>query len=199
MDTTVIRLLDGTKAYLHGVIDNFSRRILAWKLNERFDPCATIAILREACNALVAGSMPTVLVDGGVENFNRDVDALVDKSPLRRVLAQTDIIFSNSLIEAWWRSLKNQWLFLNELDSIQRLRSLIEFYVSEHNERLPHSAFDGETPDEMYFGTGAHVAEELATAREKARAARMEANRSVDPCGRCPRGSSGEINEIEAA
>ena len=29
IDTTVIRLLDGTRAYLHAVIDNFSRRILA--------------------------------------------------------------------------------------------------------------------------------------------------------------------------
>ncbi len=29
IDTTVIRLLDGTRTYLHAVIDNFSRRILA--------------------------------------------------------------------------------------------------------------------------------------------------------------------------
>jgi putative transposase len=32
IDVTVIRLLDGTRLYLHAVIDNFSRRILAWKL-----------------------------------------------------------------------------------------------------------------------------------------------------------------------
>src|SRR5476649_727648 len=30
IDVTVIRLLDGTRVYLHAVIDNFSRRILAW-------------------------------------------------------------------------------------------------------------------------------------------------------------------------
>jgi hypothetical protein len=35
IDTTVIRLLDGTRAYLHAVIDNFSRRILAWRVAER--------------------------------------------------------------------------------------------------------------------------------------------------------------------
>jgi len=34
VDTTVIRLLDGTRAYLHAVIDNFSRRILAWRVVE---------------------------------------------------------------------------------------------------------------------------------------------------------------------
>ncbi len=32
LDVTIIRLLDGTKAYLHAVIDNYSRRILAWTL-----------------------------------------------------------------------------------------------------------------------------------------------------------------------
>jgi len=32
IDTTVIRLLDGTRAYLHAVIDNFSQRILAWRV-----------------------------------------------------------------------------------------------------------------------------------------------------------------------
>jgi putative transposase len=29
IDVTIIKLIDGTKAYLHAVIDNFSRRILA--------------------------------------------------------------------------------------------------------------------------------------------------------------------------
>jgi putative transposase len=32
LDVCVVRLLDGTRTYLHGIIDNCSRRILAWKL-----------------------------------------------------------------------------------------------------------------------------------------------------------------------
>jgi len=38
IDTTVIRLLDGTRAYLHAVIDNYSRRILAWRVADTFAP-----------------------------------------------------------------------------------------------------------------------------------------------------------------
>jgi transposase InsO family protein len=30
VDTTLIRLVGGAKVYLHAVIDNYSRRILAW-------------------------------------------------------------------------------------------------------------------------------------------------------------------------
>src|SRR4029450_13396402 len=36
IDTTVIRLLDGTRAYLHAVIDNFSRRILGCSVAQTF-------------------------------------------------------------------------------------------------------------------------------------------------------------------
>ena len=44
IDTTLIRLLDGSRADLHAVIDNFSRRILGWKVTSTFDPAATVEI-----------------------------------------------------------------------------------------------------------------------------------------------------------
>ena len=94
---------------------------------------------------------------------------MVDAGLLKRVLARTEITFSNSLIESWWRVLKHQWLFLNTLDTVSALERLVAFYVQEHNVRLPHSAFRGQTPDEMYFGTGKSVPKQLATARQAAR------------------------------
>ena len=51
IDTTVIRLLDGTRAYLHAVIDNFSRRILAWRGAETFAPVNSVAVLLDASRA----------------------------------------------------------------------------------------------------------------------------------------------------
>ena len=72
---------------------------------------------------------PTVIVDGGVENFNSAVDQVVASRLLKRVLAQTEIQFSNSLIESWWRILKHQWLYLNTLDSVATVRKLVAFYV----------------------------------------------------------------------
>ena len=74
--------------------------------------------------------------------------------------------------------------FLHSLDSVTTVRRLVAFYVDEHNRVLPHSAFHGQTPDEMYFGTGDAVPADL-TARAAARLARAEANRSA-ACGTCP-------------
>ena len=177
VDTTVIRLLDASRIYLHAVIDNYSRRILAWRISATFNPNITAEILLTASKHVVDGT-PRLLVDGGVENYNKTVDELVDAGLLKRVLARTEITFSNSLIESWWRVLKHQWLFLNTLDTVSALERLVAFYVQEHNTRLPHSAFLGQTPDEMYFGTGKRVPKQLETARQAARQARMEANRN---------------------
>jgi transposase InsO family protein len=48
IDTTVIRLLDGARPYLHAVIDNLSRRILAWRVADTFAPVNSVAVLLEA-------------------------------------------------------------------------------------------------------------------------------------------------------
>ncbi len=124
------------------------------------------------------------MVDGGVENFNTAVQKLVKNGILKLILAQTDIGFSNSMIEAFWRVMKHQWLFLNHLDSIKTLRGLVEFYITEYNGNMPHSAFRGQTPDEMYYNTEAEVPDELAEARWIAMKSRIEANRKVT-CENC--------------
>ena len=180
IDTTLVKLLDGSRAYLHAVLDNFSRRVLAWKVSDRFDPGNTLAILAEATRSIApAPATPTVLSDAGIENVNTGIDDLIESGVLRRLLAMTEIALSNSMIESWWRTLKHQWLYLNTLDSVSSLRRLGSFYVEEHNSRLPHTAFHGQTPDEMYFGTGGNVTNKLHARRKDARAARLEANRAL--------------------
>jgi len=116
IDTTLIRLLDGSRACLHAVIDNFSRRILAWKVTATFDAGATAEILLSGAKGVDHGT-PTVLVS-----------------------------------------------------------------------RFPHSAFHGQTPDEMYFKNGDAIPEELEAARQEARQARAEANRkqNCENCGLVP-------------
>ena len=47
--------------------------------------------------------------------------------------------FSNSMIEAFWRSLKHSWIYLHRLDTAAALHRLVEFYVTAHNEVMPRA------------------------------------------------------------
>jgi putative transposase len=186
IDVTILKLLDGTKAYLHAVIDNYSRKVLAWRVASRLDPGTTCNVLVDASRHLDSpSSPPTVVADSGIENVNKAVDAILESAKLRRVLALVEVTYSNSIIEAWWRSLKHQWLYLNTLDTMAHLERLVAFFVDAHNAQMPHSAFRGQTPNEMYFGTAATLPDELAAARRSAREMRFAANRAAS-CGRFP-------------
>jgi putative transposase len=185
IDVTVVRLLNGVRVYIHAVIDNFSRKILAWTIAARLDPMTTCEVLVEAGRHLDPVAVrPTLMADSGVENVNAAVDATLLTTRIRRVLAQVEVTESNSMIEAWWRSLKHQWLYLNSLDTIERVRSLVAFFVDAHNANMPHAAFRGQTPDEMYFGTAPDLTANLADARKKARELRLATNRGAS-CSRC--------------
>jgi len=60
----------------------------------------------------------------------------------------------------------------------------VTFDVGQHNAVMPHSAFDGQTPNEVFFGTGDGVPDELTKGRLEARRARIEANRAFK-CSDC--------------
>lgn len=195
VDATVLKLVDGTKAYLHAIIDNYSRKILAWTVAAHLEPAATCQLLLTAGKHLVFAGRPLLYADSGVENINTAVDATLLSSCLERVLAQIDVAYSNSMIEAFWRSLKHQWLYINSLDSIERLRALVAFFIEQHNTQMPHPAFSGQTPDEMYFGSAVNLPAQLPADRSKARAERLAANRAMT-CGQCEGQQSSPASQI---
>ncbi len=134
----------------------------------------------------IAGKVEWALLvsDSGSDNVNRPVDDELEGIDLERVLAQIDITYSNSMIETFWRSLKHSWLYLHGLETESELRRLIAFYVESHNEVMPHPAFQGQTSNEMFFGTRDAVVSRLASARVQAQAERLARNRSLG-CGFC--------------
>ena len=195
IDATVLRLLDNTKCYLHAVIDNFSRRILSWRLAPRLDPITTCKILKEAGKNL--DQTPTIVADSGVENVNTGVDQLMADGIVRRVLAQVEVSLSNSMIEAFWRSLRHQWLYLNSLETFTQLEQLIDVYVREHNTKMPHNAFGGQTPGEVYSDQADRVRDRLTAVRRQARRERMDANRRKS-CRACALPTWQTMNAITA-
>jgi putative transposase len=188
VDISVVKLLDGKRVYMQAVMDNFSRKILAYRVSDQYEPTATATLLKEAASCLPTITAPAIAVycDGGIENFSDAVDQTISLFQLQRVHAQIDVDFSKSLIEAFWRSSKRNCLFQQKLDTIDALHKAIDFYVRQHNEVIPHQAFKCQTPNEVFFGIGKSVEADLKQARAAARQVRIETNLNRS-CAACPK------------
>jgi putative transposase len=55
----------------------------------------------------------------------------------------------NVFIETLWRSLKYECVYLNAFETGSDLRAGLTQWFSYYNGRRPHSALDGQTPDEV--------------------------------------------------
>ena len=55
VDTSFVRLVNGGRASIHAVIDNYSRRILAWRVLDRFEPGITARLFLDASQATTVG------------------------------------------------------------------------------------------------------------------------------------------------
>lgn len=129
--------------------------------------------------------VPEVLVDSGTENLNTHVDELVSSEVIRRIVAQIDIEFSNSMIEMLFYRLKHRHLCHIPLNNFEALEKGVEYYFSQSNTYIPHAALKGATPEEIVTGKWtSDVIAEMQALVVSARSARIESNRSrrFTPC-----------------
>jgi len=129
VDVSVLRLLDGTKVYLHAAIDNFSRKILAWKVADCLQPMGTCEVLQEAARHLHREEAVQIVCDGGVENFNTAVDAVIEQFEwflyrLSKTPHRTYFVLKGALmLRAWDAPLARA---TTDLDFLGRLENSLE-------------------------------------------------------------------------
>ena len=164
IDASVVRLLNGARVYLHAIVDNFSRKVLAFRVETTMSAATTRAMVVEALDQ--SGVLPDhvrVLTDGGTENVG--ISEVGDV--IKHVIAQVDITQSNSMVEALWRQMKHRWLYLHTLDTVEAVRKIATQYVSDVNELIPRVELGGRTPDEAYRGEVPDLEQELRVAGVK--------------------------------
>jgi len=186
IDLTEFKLIDGTKIYLQAIIDNYSRYVIDWFVSESKFAKNTVKLLSKAKNKLKEKQDIEVYMDRGTENKNNSVNNIFTGSGLKQIFAKIDIHYSNSIIEAFFRSLKNNFLYFKKFKSISDFIRSIKFYINEHNNRIPHSAFEFETPAERYKNLWCNEKSKLIKRfKEKAIRLRKEINVNYKKCGNC--------------
>lgn len=140
---------NGQKAYIQAVIDNFARYVIAWQVLSSYDGASTAALLEQALKRSTRTKL-SLLVDGGTENKGPGVKELETEGAFTKKVARFEISYSNSMVEALFRQLKNNYLYSQKIESIKSLLKHTKFWIGEHNRVIPHTAFNGETPFERY-------------------------------------------------
>lgn len=149
IDVSYFIFPNGHKAFIQSVIDNYSRYVLAWQVLSSYDGAATATLLEEALKRKTRKKL-SLIVDGGSENKGPDVRDLENEGAFTKKVAQFEISYSNSMVEALFRQLKNNYLYSQKIDSIKSLSKHTNFWFREHNDVIPHTAFEGETPLERF-------------------------------------------------
>lgn len=153
-DVTIFKTADGIKHYIHFLMDHYSKKILGWRIEKSNSSFAIKTLLQEAFIKYMPYSGLKFLTDGGSENVNSTVANYLNSHQvtIKHLIAQKDIKFSNSKIEAFNKIIKHQFLLPLHLENKKQLGLNLEKSIPIYNNIRPQLSLSGNTPNETYTG-----------------------------------------------
>jgi len=134
--------------YLTAVIDWYSRFIVSWSLSDTLE---TAAVIETVSRAIERFGVPGIINSDQGSQFTSDAfKALLKRHRIRQSMDGKARWVDNIIIERWFRSLKVEYVYINDYDSPRALRSGLVQYVEDYNRIRPHQALDYTTPERVY-------------------------------------------------
>jgi len=135
--------------YLVGVMDWYSRKVLAWQVSNTLDDTFCVDALQRA-----------IARYGPPKICNMDQGSQFTGTAFTGVLKDHEITISmdgrgrwmdNVFIERLWRSVKYEEVYLKAYDNGRDARNGLTDYFAFYNARRHHQSLDRATPDQVYF------------------------------------------------
>ena len=135
-------------------MDHYSKMILGYSVENSSSPRAIKDLLQNAYFKHKKQDPIVLVTDGGVENVNNTVQEFIGttNSDIKHLIAQKDIPFSNSRIEAFNKIIKHQFLLPQNLANRKQLEIALEIDVQTYNTICPQLSLQGNTPVETFSG-----------------------------------------------
>lgn len=152
-DVTIFKTKDNEKHYIHFLIDHFSKYIIGYRVCKSPSALAIKELLHSAYEIYKPDKLQ-FLTDGGSENVNTIVSSFINSPnvPIEHIIAQKDVVFSNSMVEALNKVIKHQFLFPQEITNGIRLHTILDQSVPIYNKIRPQMSLNGNTPEESFNG-----------------------------------------------
>ena len=148
IDITYIPMVRG-HMYLTAILDWHSRYIVGWVLSDTLETAPILGAVKAAIEQY--GTPGIINTDQGSQFTSDDYIKLLATEGIRQSMDTKARWIDNVRIERWFRSLKTEYVYINEYSSPRELRAGISDYIAAYNEQRPHQSLDYDTPLKAYM------------------------------------------------
>jgi putative transposase len=147
-DITYVRLREGF-VYLVAIIDWYSRYGLSWQVSINLDSEFCVSALEEA---LAKYGKPKIFnTDQGVQFTSERFIMVLTDNAIDISMDGKGRALDNVFIERFWRSLKQEKIYIIILNTVREAKNAISDYMSFYNTERMHQSLEYLTPEKVYF------------------------------------------------
>ena len=148
IDITYIPMARGHMS-LTAITDWYSRYIVGFELSDTLD---TAPILKAVESAIAKHGAPGIInSDQGSQFTSEAYTGFLKQHNIRQSMDGKARWVDNVIIERWFRSLKTEYVYINEYTSPKELRTGIRAYVADYNGLRPHQSHGYATPESIFL------------------------------------------------
>jgi len=135
--------------YLVAIMDWHTRKVLSWRISNTLEADFCVEALNEAIHKF--GPPEIMNTDQGSQFTGSAWITTLTEAGVRISMDGRGRYLDNIFIERLWRSLKQEAIYLEEINEGFRARRVIKGWMAFYNTSRPHSALDRQTPDDAYW------------------------------------------------
>ena len=135
--------------YLVVIMDWATRKVLSWRLSNTLDASFCVEALEDA---IAKYGKPEIMnTDQGSQYTGAGWITTLTKADIKISMDGRGRYLDNIFIERLWRSLKQEAVYLHEINDGFKAQRIIDDWIGFYNSDRPHTTLDKRTPDAAYL------------------------------------------------
>ena len=136
--------------FLFAIIDLYSRMIINWAISNTMEASWCCYVIEEAI--LLHGTPNIFNTDQGTQFTSDLYVSLLKENNIQISMDGKGRAIDNIFIERFWRSIKQECIYLYPANGGKKLYDEVEEYMRFYNHERPHESLGYQIPAEVYHG-----------------------------------------------